>query len=235
MPTPANGEISLSNLSTVISSDTRQISLGDSDTRAMLGVASGQISLSSGYSKPASGSASYGPGSYTFITPPHQYLAAQTYGGGGGGGGGSWSGVTGWIPAYWYAIPVYSTYCGGAGSGGGQSYFNGIYGNGGGGGGGGCGAYYGGDAGAAGGDANYTGGGAGGGSGGGGNGAGGGGTGGRGGRADKTWTHNQTSGYPGYGAGVGVYVGGGGGGGGPAGGAGGGYGGGSGTINIQWS
>lgn len=91
MPTPSTGAISLRDIATIIYNNSiAQVSLNDSDTRSLLGVSSGQISMSSAYSKPTAGNTGttyYTPGSYSWVVVPYQSLTATVAGGGGGGGG----------------------------------------------------------------------------------------------------------------------------------------------------
>lgn len=129
MPTPSSGQISFRDIAAIVYNNAgAQSSLNDSDVRALLGVPSGQISMSSAYNKPTAGNTGgtyYSPGNYTWVVVPYQYLYVDVRGGGGAGGG----------------------YCGGqfffgcvnyrenpAGGGGNQSFFNGVFAYGGGGG-----------------------------------------------------------------------------------------------------
>lgn len=235
MPTPSSGAISFSQIAQIIKNNaTTTISLNEADARTLIGVSSGQISMSSAYGKPVAGSASYTPGSYTFYVPVYQYLSIDLAGGGGGGNGGSgcstctctcccvpgWGG--GWYP---YNCSCCNN-CGGGGAGGtgGDSGFNGA-------------VAYGGTASAGGGvvaagnvSSSTTGGGGAGGAGGaaygccGSNGAAGGG----GGRIQTSWTKGSNG--PAYGAAINFYVGGGAGGGSSGGGTGG-----NGWLTVSWS
>lgn len=204
MPTPSSGQISMSQIGNIVKgSATAQISLGESGTRTLFGVAaSGQISITSGYNKPAAGSASYStPGSYTFFVPVYEFLTVDVMGGSGGGGGGADNN-----PGFYN--------CGGnPGGSATESRFASstpVVGGGGGGGGPGNNNYAGSNGNASGGDTNYVGnpsfcyGG----------GAGGpsfnypsGGTGGYSGRAIKGWKHASTSGNPSWGSSITVTVG----------------------------
>lgn len=169
--------------------------LNDSDVRYLLGVASGQISLSSAIGKPVAGSQTYStPGTYSWIVLPYQNLTADVRGAGGGGGGGS-TAYIGW-------------YTGSNGTAGAQSSFGSVIGYGGAGGGvqpNASGTAAGGTA--TGGDTNTTGGGAAGGAGGSGNGAASSQNGGPGGRAVKSWTYKLTAGSPGWAGSVSITVG----------------------------
>lgn len=204
MTTPSSGAISFSQIGNIVKgSATAQISLGESGTRTLFGVAaSGQISITSGYNKPAAGSASYStPGSYTFFVPIYEFLNVDVMGGSGGGGGGADHN-----PGFYN--------CGGnAGGAAGESRFASstpVVGGGGGGGGPGNNNYAATNGTATGGDNNYVG-----------NatyclagGAGGpsynypsGATGGYSGRATKVWKHALTSGNPSWGSSITVTVG----------------------------
>lgn len=169
--------------------------LNNSDIRYLLGVASGQISMSAAINKPASGSVSYtSPGTYSWLVVPYQTLSVTVNGAGGGGGGGS-TAYIGW-------------YRGSNGTAGGQSAFGSVIGYGGAG--GGVQPEYSGTAAggtASGGDTNTTGGGAAGGAGGSGNGAANSQAGGSGGRAVKSWTNKVTAGSPTWAGTVSVTVG----------------------------
>jgi hypothetical protein len=90
MPTPASGQISLSDVALIVyNSSTNQTSLAESDVRFLANVMSGEISLSNLYNKPVANSINYTtPGTYTFICPAHQTLNIDVRGARGGGGGG---------------------------------------------------------------------------------------------------------------------------------------------------
>lgn len=229
MATPGSGSISFSDMAAIVYRNSgAQISLGDAEPRALLGSPSGDVSMSSAYSKPVAGSASYGPGSYTFYVPGYEYLTVQVAAGGAGG----YSGSTGHIvPCGWYwAGRCCESYCNenAGGDGGGSSCLD-------------LAAYGGGAGGGAGGNNKNgnTGGGGGGGAGGPANGDcnnRGGPSGGPGGIVQRTYTKAVDG--PGYSQAVGVSVGGGGGGGPSCGGSPTAYsggGGGSGWVNISWS
>jgi len=109
MTLPASGSITFSQISQIVyNSSSATTSLGTSDVRYLLGVASGQISISSGYSKPTTYSYSYtSPGTYTLVTPPYQYMDVYTYGGGQGGQGGSGGGTC----TQWCGVYCFVSYC----------------------------------------------------------------------------------------------------------------------------
>lgn len=206
MPTPASGQIALSDVAWVVYNNySTQVTLNDGDVRTLAGIGSGQISLANLYNKPTAGNTGgtyYSPGSYTWIVVPYQTLYAQVAGGGGGGGGGCGG------QAFTYGCVNFCASS--SGTGGAGSTFNGLTGNGGGGGGqcnSGVGAAGGGSGGTV-----YTGSGGAGGAGGvpGGvncnqsNGS----AGGAGGRTDGSWRKGSNG--PAYGASLGLSVGGGG-------------------------
>lgn len=93
MTLPASGAISLNAVNIELQrSGTASLSMNDADLRSLFGVASGQISMSSGYSKTwiTSGSNDYGTaGTYTWTSPARGWntLTVQAWGGGGGGSG----------------------------------------------------------------------------------------------------------------------------------------------------
>lgn len=91
MPTPASGQISLSDVALIIyNSTTAQISLYENEVFLLSGVGSGQVALSNLYNKPTvgnTGSTYYSPGSYSWIVVPYKTLTATVAGAGGGGGG----------------------------------------------------------------------------------------------------------------------------------------------------
>lgn len=95
MPLPASGAISMSQVATITkASGTATVTMNESTTRTLFGVPTGQISMSSGYSKPAANSTTYSTaGSYSYIVPVYQFLTANSRGGGGGGGGQCWFSV----------------------------------------------------------------------------------------------------------------------------------------------
>jgi hypothetical protein len=208
MPTPSSGQISLSDVATIVyNSSTSEISLGNSEVRIFANDTVGDISLSSAYNKPLSGNTgtTYNtPGSYSFIVPGYQTLTANVAGAGGAGGG--YTGGQWFYNGYFFQCV---NKCNGTnGTSGGQTDFNGVIAYGGGGG------ITGGGNGAAGGNnlnANTGGGGAG--------GAGNtnpvdtnceqasGGNGGAGGFAAKSWTKAVTSGHPSYGSTINFTVG----------------------------
>jgi len=223
MATPSSGLIRFSDIATVIkASATATVSLGDAETRSLLGVSTGAISMASAYSKPVQGNTGtdyYTPGTYTFYVKPYQDLYVETAGGGQGGNGGTGAGTCRQICGPWcwvdFCCNAYGGNAGGAGNG---SSFNGVEG-------------YGGTSAGAGGNnqGQAAGGGGGGGAAGYAEGCTGspGSVGAAGGRAIK-WFRKGTNG-PGYGAGLTVSVGGGGGGGHVGGGTGG-----SGWVYIAW-
>lgn len=89
MPTPSSGQISFANIASISKGNsTSEVSLGEPTSRQLSGVSSGQISITSFYNKPASGSNTYNPGTYTFLCPPYQILNLDIRGAGGGGAGG---------------------------------------------------------------------------------------------------------------------------------------------------
>jgi hypothetical protein len=131
MALPSSGQISFSQIAQITkNSTTAAVSLGESDSRTLLGISSGQISISSGYGKPASGGTNYTtPGTYTFVVPAYQTLNADIAGAGSGGGGGYGCGCL----QFYYAICQWCAGCSGneGGGTGGTSSFNGAAGNGG--------------------------------------------------------------------------------------------------------
>ena len=130
MTTPSSGQISFSQIAQIVKANSSTtVSLGESDIRTLLGVGSGQISLSSAYSKPVAGSTSYSsPGSYTFIVPAYQYLATGVYGGGAGGQQGSSQETVCVCFFNWYCCGLGCTNncAGNYGGAGGASSFNGV-------------------------------------------------------------------------------------------------------------
>ena len=200
MPTPSSGQISLSDIASIVyNSSTSEISLGNSEVRIFANDTVDDISLSSAYNKPIAGNTSttyYTPGNYSFIVPAYKTLTVTLAGG--GGGGGSYCGGQVFIGCVNYC-------CSSNGNPGANSSFNGVFAYGGGFGVSGYGG--GGQSGAAGGNslnANTGGGGA----GGAGNtnptdtncNQGAGGNGGAGGFAQTSWTKAVTSGNPNYGS-----------------------------------
>jgi len=130
MAIAGSGAISFSQLAQIVyNSPTARVALNDTDVRTLLGVGSGQISVSSAYSKPTAGNTGttyYSPGTYTWLTPAYEYLNAQVAGGGGGGGGGQGG-------QFWFYGCINMCYTG-DGAAGSQSDFNGVVAYGGGGG-----------------------------------------------------------------------------------------------------
>lgn len=126
MATPSSGQISFSQIAQIVSgSATAQVDMNSSDVRALLGVSSGQISITSAYSKPVANSYSYTTaGDYTLAISPFQSMSIDTRGGGQGGNGGSGSDTClGWCGQY-----CFFNYCcngrgGNAGAAGDSSYF----------------------------------------------------------------------------------------------------------------
>lgn len=130
MGTPSSGAIGFSDIAWIVYNNyASQVSLNDSDVRALAGVSSGQISISNAYSKPTvgnTGTTYYTPGSYSWAVVPYQTLSVQVAGGGGGGGG-ACSGES-----FFYGCV---NFCGGtSGSAGSDTSFNGVVSYGGGGG-----------------------------------------------------------------------------------------------------
>ncbi len=190
MPTPASGTISLNDIGTITKGASGTVvSLNDSKVRTLLGIPSGQISLSQAYNKPASGTASQTvPGTYSYAPPPYQYLTADCRGGGGGGGGQCWlfygGGTAGGAGGATTFFSTTNVVANGGGGGGGQDGFGnfGAVGTAGGGSGGTVTT----GGGAAGGASGYSA-------------YGQGGTGGNGGKTTQTWTYAATAGYPEWG------------------------------------
>ena len=221
---PGSGVISFANISVeILRSSTSQRSLNDADVRTLLGVPSGQISISTAYGKrwvtPGNNSFSYTGSTQYFSVPRYETLTVTINAGGGG--------ATGYCDNDGFAYG----YCGGAGASGGNTTFyssNNVIANGGTGGGGG-GQDYCPPSGAAGGGSGGTvtsGGGAGGGTGCN--------SGGAGGKVVKTWNWNDAD-APGYGASIAISIGAGGGGGGGGENAPAASGGGNGSVYIEWT
>ena len=129
MPTPSSGAISFSDIARIVyNNTTAQITLNDSDARLLLGVGSGQISMSSAYNKPTAGNTGttyHSPGSYSWVVVPYENLTATVAGG--GGSGGSYCGGQIFFGCVNYC-------CSPSGIAGSQSSFNGVIAYGGGGG-----------------------------------------------------------------------------------------------------
>jgi|694.fasta_scaffold00027_119 hypothetical protein len=130
MPTPSSGAISFSDIAWIVYNNySTQVSLNDSDVRALLGISSGTIGMNSAYSKPTAGNTGgsyYAPGSYSWAVVPYKTLYAQVAGGGGGGGGG--------CGGQFFTYGCVNFCASSAGTAGAQTSFNGVVSNGGGGG-----------------------------------------------------------------------------------------------------
>ena len=129
MPTPASGQISLSDIASIIyNSSINQTSMSNTEVRILINDTVGEISLSSAYNKPVSGNTGttyYTPGPYSFMVPAYKTLTATIAGGGGAGGsycGGQWV----------FGCANYC--CSPSGNPGGNTDFNGVIAYGGGGG-----------------------------------------------------------------------------------------------------
>jgi hypothetical protein len=125
MATPSSGVIRFSDIATVIkASSTTTVSLGEAETRSLLGVTTGAISMSSAYSKPVAGNSGNdyrAAGTYTFIIRPYQSLYIEVAGGGQGGNGGTGAGTCRQICGPWcwvdYCCNGYGGNAGGSGAG----------------------------------------------------------------------------------------------------------------------
>jgi hypothetical protein len=128
MATPASGQIAFSDIAWVVYANYNAYTeLNNSDIRYLLGVSSGQISITSAYSKPANNSYSYtSPGAYSLVVPAYQYFSVDVRGGGAGGNGGNGSNTN----ACWCGQLCFFPCCGGQSGGnpggdGGPSYIRG--------------------------------------------------------------------------------------------------------------
>lgn len=125
MALPASGQISFSQIAQIVyNSSSATVSLNDSDVRKLLATASGQISISSGYSKPTAANYNYtSAGTYTLVTPAYQNMSIDARGGGQGGNGGSGSDTcTGWCGQFCFFPYCCNGSGGGAGGAGNPSY-----------------------------------------------------------------------------------------------------------------
>lgn len=128
MTIQSSGQISFSDIASVVfASGTAYTELNNSDIRYLLGVTSGQISITSAYSKPVAASYSYtSPGAYSLVVPAYQYFNVDIRGGGGGGNGGTGTNTNSCYCGQFCFFPC----CGGQsasepGGAGGESYIRG--------------------------------------------------------------------------------------------------------------
>lgn len=137
MPTPASGQISLSDVALIVyNSTSAQAALSDSDVVYLAGFSAGQqIALSNLYNKPTagnSGSTYNTPGSYSWIVVPYKTLTANVVAAGGAGGGYT-GGQLVFVQNFGFVCTNKCT--AGSGTDGGNTDFNGVFSYGGGGGG----------------------------------------------------------------------------------------------------
>lgn len=125
MPLPSSGQISFSDIASIVSASATALTQFNAfDVRYLLESFS-QISITSGYSKPVSASYSYtSPGAYTLVVPPYQYMSVDIRAAGGGGNGGTGSDTCiGWCGQFCFFPYCCNGRGGNAGSSGGESYF----------------------------------------------------------------------------------------------------------------
>ena len=128
MALQSSGQIAFSDIAGIVFNNSNAYTeLNNSDIRYLLGVSSGEISITSAYSKPVAASYSYtSPGAYSLVVPAYQYFNVDVRGGGGGGNGGNGSNTN----VCWCGMGCFFGCCGGQsggapGAAGGESYIRG--------------------------------------------------------------------------------------------------------------
>jgi len=127
MPLPSSGQISFSQIASIVYSNAGASSgLNDFDIRYLLDKTGPvQISITDGYSKPASGNYSYtSEGAYSLVVPAYQNMSVDVRAAGSGGNGGTGSDTCiGWCGQFCFFPYCCNGRGGNPGGTGGASYF----------------------------------------------------------------------------------------------------------------